>query len=135
MYPRLTHGLAQLMDTYLLALCTRVITRMNSHGCAHMQLNVLVLQQNLRNVDSRALLPHSALYFDLFNAGPYAIVARAKKCGKGYGVPGGLVGEREVKALLGMVYEERIRGEDRESSVAEKRKLDAQLLEISEFMY
>jgi exocyst complex component 4 len=43
--------------------------------------------------------------------------------------------DTEFLAVLGMVYEERIRGEDRESSVAEKRKLDAQLLEISEFMY
>jgi exocyst complex component 4 len=101
----MTQGLASLMDTYLLALCTSRIERMNTHGCAHMQLNILVLQQNLKNFEEGAALPNAALFFDLFTAGPDAIVARAKEHG------------------------------NRESSVSAKRQLDAQLLEISEFMY
>lgn len=134
-YNRMTHGLASLMDTYLLTLCTRRIERMNTHGCAHMQLNILVLQQNLKNIEEGAALPYSALYFDLFTAGPDSIVARAKQCGKDFGVPGGLLDEQSVKKLLEMTYEERLNGENRESSVSAKRQLDAQLLEISEFMY
>lgn len=108
---------------------------MNLHGCAHMQLNVLVLQQNLKNIEEEAALPNSALYFDMFTAGPDAIVARAKEHGKGFGVPGGAFSEGSVKGLLEMVYEERLMGENRESSVGARRALDAGLLEVSEFMY
>jgi exocyst complex component 4 len=134
-YVRMTQGLASLMDTYLLALCTSRIERMNTHGCAHMQLNILVLQQNLKNFEEGAALPNAALFFDLFTAGPEAIVARAKEHGKDFGVPGGMFNETTVKKLLEMTYEERLTGENRESSVSAKRQLDAQLLEISEFMY
>lgn len=134
-YVRMTRGLASLMDTYLLALCTGRIERMNAHGCAHMQLNILVLQQNLKNIEEGAALPYSALFFDLFTAGPDAIITRAKEHGKDFGVPGGMFNETSVKRLLEMTYEERLNGENRESSVSARRQLDAQLLEISEFMY
>jgi exocyst complex component 4 len=100
-----------------------------------MQLNILVLQQNLKNIEHGATLPFAALFFDLFTAGPDAIVARAKQYGRNYGVPGELFGEQEVKKLLEMTYEERVNDQNREASVQAKRKLDAQLLEISEFMY
>jgi exocyst complex component 4 len=134
-YVRMTQGLATLMDTYFLALCRSRIERMNTHGCAHMQLNILVLQQNLKNIEEGAELPYAALFFDLFTAGPDAIVARAKQHGKDFGIPGGMFNETGVKKLLQMTYEERLTGDNRESSVSAKRQLDAQLLEISEFMY
>ncbi|KAL1793579.1 hypothetical protein ACET3X_008561 [Alternaria dauci] len=134
-YMHITRGLAALMDTYLLNLCTTKITRMNTNGCALMQLNILVLQQNLKNIEDGATLPYAALFFDLFTAGPDAIVARAKEYGKGFGVPGIVFGEQEVKKLLQMTYEERLNDQNREASVQAKRALDAQLLEISEFMY
>lgn len=123
------------MDTWLFTLCTSKIARMNTNGCALMQLNILVLQQNLKNVEDGAALPYAALFFDLFTAGPDAIVARAKQFGRGFGVPGDRFGEAEVKGLLVMTYEERVNDQNRESSVQAKRALDAQLLEISEFMY
>ncbi|RYO57984.1 putative exocyst complex component [Alternaria tenuissima] len=134
-YMHITRGLATLMDNYLLNLCTSKITRMNTNGCALMQLNILVLQQNLKNIEDGATLPYAALFFDLFTAGPDAIVARAKEYGKGFGVPGDVFGEQEVKKLLQMMYEERLNDQNREASVQAKRALDAQLLEISEFMY
>jgi exocyst complex component 4 len=134
-YIRMTKGLASLMDAYLLSLCTGRIQRMNTHGCAHMQLNILVLQQNLKNIEEGAALPYSALFFDLFTAGPEAIVSRAKQYGRDFGVSEGMFDEASVKRLLEMTYEERLNGENRESSVSARRQLDAQLLEISEFMY
>ncbi|CAO2649431.1 Nn.00g068160.m01.CDS01 [Neocucurbitaria sp. VM-36] len=134
-YSHTTRGLAPLMDTYLLSLCTSRIDRMNTNGCALMQLNILVLQQNLKNIEDGATLPYAALFFDLFTAGPDAIVSRAKQYGKDFGVPGERFGEEEVKKLLEMTYEERVNAENREASVQAKRALDAQLLEISEFMY
>lgn len=134
-YTHISRGLAALMDDYLLSLCTSQIEKMNINGCSLMQLNILVLQQNLKNIESDASLPYSALFFDLFTAGPDAIVARAKEYGKDYGVPSGRLGEGQVKKLLEMTYEERLSAQNRESSIQAKRALDAQLLEISEFMY
>ena len=131
----ITRGLAPLMDAYLLSICSDKIERMNANGCALMQLNILVLQQNLKNIEDGATLPYTALFFDLFTAGPDAIIARAKQYGKDFGVPGERFGEEEVKKLLEMTYEERVNAENREASVQAKRALDAQLLEISEFMY
>lgn len=123
------------MDRYLFTLCTSKIERMNTNGCALMQLNILVLQQNLKNIEEGAALPYAALFFDLFTAGPEAIVARAKQYGKGFGVPGERFGEEDVKKLLQMTYEEKLNAENREASVQAKRSLDAQLLELSEFLY
>ncbi|RAR01967.1 protein transport [Stemphylium lycopersici] len=134
-YSHITRGLASLMDTYLFSLCTSKIERMNTNGCALMQLNILVLQQNLKNIEDGATLPYAALFFDMFTAGPDAIVARAKQYGKGFGVPGKTFGEDDVRKLLEMAYEEKVNAENREASVQAKRSLDAQLLELSEFMY
>jgi len=134
-YTHITRGLAKLMDTHLLKLLTTRLTRMNSNGCALMQLNILVLQQNLKNIEGGAALPYAALFLDLFTAGPDAIVARAKTHGRDFGVPGARFSEEEVKRLLVMAYEERLGAENREASVQAKRALDGQLLEISEFMY
>lgn len=134
-YRHITHGLASLMDAWLLALCTNKIERLNTNGCALMQLNILVLQQNLKNIEDGATLPYAALFFDLFTAGPDAIVARVKEYGQDFGVPGEKFREEDVKKLLQMTYEEKVNAENREASVQAKRALDAQLLEISELMY
>jgi exocyst complex component 4 len=136
-YALITRGMGSLMDVYLLSLC-RGITAMNAYGCALMQLNILVLQQNLKNIESDAELPYSGLYFDLFTAGPDEIVRRAKKHGKGFGVngpAGELFGYDTVKGLIELWYAEKLRDERRDVNVQAKRQLDAQLLEISEFMY
>ncbi|KAF2261134.1 hypothetical protein CC78DRAFT_471143 [Lojkania enalia] len=132
--PFLTSGLAPFMDAYLLTL-SRKIKDMNANGCALMQLNILVLQQNLKNIEPDAELPSSTLFFDMFTAGPDAIVARAKEHGKDFGVKGGAFGYETVKGLLELCYAERLGSERREVGVQARRGLDAQLLEISEFMY
>lgn len=128
-------GLAQLTDTYLLKLCMERIKSMNEDGCKLMQLNLLVLQQNLKNIVDEASLEYSTLYFDLFTEGPEAIVARAKEHGKGYGVPNGLFTEQAVKELLKLSYGDKLRNERREVGLQAQRQLEAQELEISEYMY
>lgn len=134
-YSLITNGLSTLTDTYLLHLCANRIKAMNEDGCKLMQLNILVLQQNLKNIESAASLTYSALFFDLFTAGPDAIVARAKEHGKGFGVPGEGFDEGVVKGMLELWYGEKLKDERREVGVQARRQLDAQLLEISEFMY
>lgn len=137
-YTLITSGLGALMDIYLLSLCTSKLEDMNANGCALMQLNMLVLQQNLKNIEDGAALPSVALFFDLFTAGPEAIVARAKEHGRGFGLQGlakEMFTQEKVKRLLELTYKERLSDERREAVVQAQRDRDAQLLEISEFMY
>jgi exocyst complex component 4 len=103
---------------------------MNIPGCSKMQLNILVLQQNLKNVEPNATLTRSRLYFDLFSAGPTAIIAQAEKDGRG-----GQFSFDEMKALLQLYHSEGLRSERREANVAAQRGLEAQLLQLSEFMW
>lgn len=138
-YPLITRGLAALMDTHLLRL-SRGITSMNSNGCALMQLNILVLQQNLKNIEPAAELQYSALFFDLFTAGPEVIVQRARKEGKGFGINGNAtVADRfdydTVKGLVELCYSEKLSSDRREIGVQAKRQLDTHLLDISEALY
>lgn len=136
-YSLITTGLAPLMDTHLLSLSSH-INSMNPNGCALMQLNILVLQQNLKNIERNAELPYSALFFDLFTAGPDEIVKRAKKSGKGFGIQGPArerFGHENVKGLIELWYSEKLGSERRDLGVQAKRNLDAHLLELSEFMY
>lgn len=137
-YSLITSGLAALMDIYLLSLCTSKLDNMNANGAALMQLNMLVLQQNLKNIEDGASLPNVKLFFDLFTAGPEAIVARAKEHGRGFGLQGlakDMFTQEKVKRLLELTYKERLADERREAVVQAQRERDAQLLEISEFMY
>ena len=60
-------GLSLLVDSYLVANASR-IKAMNAHGCDRLQLNMLVMQQNLKNIEHDAVLGRSARYFDLFAA-------------------------------------------------------------------
>src|SRR6266571_6660294 len=68
----IANGLGQLMDQAILMNSSRIQV-MNENGCGRMQLNILVLQQNLRNIEPKALLARSAAFFDLFSTGPDAI--------------------------------------------------------------
>ena len=137
-YALITSGLAALMDMYLLSLCTSKLENMNSNGAALMQLNILVLQQNLKNIEPRAQLPNVKLFLDLFAEGPEAIVARAKEHGKAFGVKGmarEMFSLEKVRRLVELTYGEKMGDERREAVVQAQRERDARVLELSEFMY
>ena len=101
---------------------------MNVNGCSKIQLNILVLQQNLKNIEPAALLSRSALYYDLFSAGPDAVIAKAKESGKECGFT-----YDEMKRLWELCYSEAMT--KIEGSVQAKRSLDEHLLELSEYLY
>lgn len=75
----ITTGLTKLVDTLLVRNAGKVAA-MNVHGCGRMQLNILVLQQNLKAVETRGevALTRSAAFFDLFFEGPEGVLQRAK---------------------------------------------------------
>lgn len=128
-------GLSHFIDTSLLHLYLTRIRALNLDGAALMQLNILVLQQNLKNIESEATLSGAALYFDLFKEGPDAVVARAKERGKGFGERSGLFTEGAVKELLRVCYAGRVGDGRREGGVQARRECESRELEISEYMY
>jgi hypothetical protein len=103
---------------------------MNANGCGRLQLNILVLQQNLKNVEADALLSRSATYYDLFTAGPEAILQRAKGEGKKLGF-----NYDEMKTLMELCYSEAIASERRDVSVQAKRACDENVLTLSEYLW
>lgn len=80
-------GLTKLVDTFLVRNAGKV-SAMNMNGCGRMQLNILVLQQNLKAVETRGevALSRSAAFYDLFLEGAEGVVARAKLAGQHGGV-------------------------------------------------
>jgi exocyst complex component 4 len=93
-----------------------------------MQLNILVLQQNLRNIEPAALLPLSARFFDLFADGPAEIIKRAKE------EQGNLSYER-LKVLVELCYSEGLASKRREVAMQAKRGLGEHLLLLSEALW
>ncbi|KAF2669253.1 hypothetical protein BT63DRAFT_401416 [Microthyrium microscopicum] len=125
----ITTGLASLLDALVVA-AAQNIQVMNAAGCARMQLNVLVLQQNLKNIEDGAQLRRAAVYFDLFSAGPDAVIAEAKAKGKEAGFT-----YEEMQTLLKLCYSENLRSERREVVVAAERGLEDRQLQLSEFLW
>ena len=123
-------GLALLTDTTLLSLTPKLVTAMNADGCARMQLNILVLQQNLKAIEADAVVSRSAEYFDMFTQGAGGIVALAKDRGKEIGFT-----LEELKGLVELSYSEGLRSEGREGAVAARKGLGSALMELSEFLW
>lgn len=104
---------------------------MNENGCGRMQLNILVLQQNLKNIEPNALLTRSAQLFDYFAAGPDAIIARARESsGNNMGFT-----YDELKPIIELCYSEALNSPRRELAVQARRGLDDHLLQLSEHMW
>ncbi len=95
-----------------------------------MQLNILVLQQNLKAIEAEAVLGRSAAYFNMFQMGAEGIVERARKEGRemGYSL-------EELKGLVELCYSEGLRSEGREGAVAARKGLGAKVLELSEVLW
>ena len=138
----ITTGLALLCDTYLVRSASR-ITAMNAYGCDRMQLNVLVLQQNLKSIEPDSTLPLAAKFFAYFAEGPDAIVAKAKAGATAGGIADAEAedGEglgfklEEMKVLIELCFSEGVRSDVREESVRAKRREGEALLALSECMW
>jgi exocyst complex component 4 len=148
-------GLGMLMNMYLVR-NAGMTAPMNRKGCGRMRLNVLVLQQNLKNVEvgEGAELGRAGRYFELFEGGPEAVVERARvegevarrRVGEGGGeggegaeggkdVPGDGFTYDELKALLELWYREQLADPERGVAAAAKRQLADKLLGLSEVMW
>ncbi|KAK5627215.1 hypothetical protein RRF57_002930 [Xylaria bambusicola] len=132
-------GLGLLINSYLVsnALSTQP---MNTRGCERMQLNILVLQQNLKNIESDVDLARASNYYKLFQEGADAIVGKAKH-DKEQEANAGSIPEAErfsydeLKALIELCYSVQLADPERGVNAAAKRQMGEKVLALSEYMW
>ena len=130
------NGLALLIDSFLVTNVTHITGGMNEHGCGRMQLNILVLSQNLKSIESGSAehsveLDRSARFFDLLMEGADGVIGRAKDRA-GEGLEGFSL--EELKALVELWYREGTENGTREVQVKSRRELGDKLLVLSEYL-
>ncbi|MCJ1247248.1 Exocyst complex component 4 [Trapelia coarctata] len=129
-YSFITTGLGLLLDTLLVGNASRIPV-MNLNGCQRMQLNILVLQQNLKSVENGVNMTRSAQFFDYFAQGANVIIEKAKATG---GKDLGFSME-EFKVLVELCYSEALQSSQRDVAAQAKRALGDHLLQLSESMW
>jgi exocyst complex component 4 len=129
-------GLGLLIDTLLVS-NAGVVKAMNANGCGRMQLNILVLQQNLKNIEQDVSLQRAARYYDLFTEGPEAVVKKAKEGKEGASAKGGResFSYDELKTVVELCFSEQLADPERGVSVVAKREMGEYLLQLSEYMW
>jgi exocyst complex component 4 len=130
-------GLALLINTYLVRNAW-MAWPMNDRGSQRMQLNILVLQQNLKNIEEGVDLARVSNYYALFDKGPDAIIARAKadkERQQSGGEGGGGFGYDELKALVELCFSEQVANPERGIAAAGRRRMDEKLQELSEHVW
>ncbi|KAF2452307.1 Sec8 exocyst complex component-specific domain-containing protein [Lineolata rhizophorae] len=132
----ITTGLGRLTDALVLSLATRGITEMNEAGAGRAQLDILVLQQNLKTMEPPALLVRSSRFFDLFGQGAETVVMRVKDAKARGKVEEELgLGYDELKVLVELCYSEALKSPRRDIAEKAKRNMDEQLLALSECLW
>ncbi|KAH6963890.1 Sec8 exocyst complex component-specific domain-containing protein [Fusarium avenaceum] len=131
-------GLGLLINCYLVSNACKA-SPMNDKGCGRMQLNILVLQQNLKNVEEGVNLARAANYFSLYEQGADAIVEKAKEDkeqqrGTSAQDPDNFSYD-ELKALVELCYSEAMANPERGIATAAKRQMQDKLLGLSEHMW
>ncbi|GAO16474.1 hypothetical protein UVI_02011150 [Ustilaginoidea virens] len=147
------NGLGRLINTYLVR-NARLASPMNDKGCGRMQLNILVLQQNLKNIEQGVDLARSANYFALFEQGPDAIVEKARQAkdkaaaaadgdgdgdadagaGAGAGADADAFTYEELGALMELCFSEPMADKERGIASAARRRMDEKLQELREHL-
>ncbi|KAL1895180.1 exocyst subunit [Sporothrix stenoceras] len=142
-------GLGRLVNAYLVG-NAKMVTPMNSRGCGRMQLNILVLQQNLKNIEDGVDLARAANYYALFDQGPDAIVAKAKECkdrqeADAASADKSADGEAansndtftydELKELIELYYSEQLANPERGIENAARRQMGEKLMELGEHLW
>jgi len=127
-------GLGLLIDSFLVT-NAGMVKAMNANGCGRMQLNILVLQQNLKNIEADVSLDRAAKFYDIFIEGVDAVITQAKE-GKEHGNAGKeLFSYDELKTLLELCYSEQLENPERGISSVAKRRMDEHILQLSEYMW
>ena len=129
-YEFMTSGLGLLLDSFLITNAGK-IKIMNQNGCGRMQLNILVIQQNLKSIESDVMLKKSAQFFEYFQEGAKAVVDKAQK-NRGSDMD---LNEEEIKILIELCYSEALNSPQRDIAAQAKRNMQEDLLMITESMW
>ncbi|KAL9021031.1 MAG: hypothetical protein Q9185_001699 [Variospora sp. 1 TL-2023] len=121
----ITGGLTAWTDALLVSGAARIVL-MNANGCGRMQLNILVLQQNLKAIEGDISLSRSARFFELFAQGEDVVVAKARET-RWKDMDFSL---EELKALLELCHSESLQSPQRESSVQARKRLEEHLRQL-----
>ncbi|GJC81998.1 putative exocyst complex component sec8 [Colletotrichum liriopes] len=129
-------GLGLLINAYLVTNAA-FVSPMNAKGCGRMQLNILVLQQNLKNVEEGVDLARASNYFALFDKGPDAIVEKARedKDKDEHADPSDTFNYEELRTLLELCFSEQLANPERGIASAAKRQMADKMLGLSEHMW
>ncbi|PTB78621.1 exocyst complex component [Trichoderma longibrachiatum ATCC 18648] len=132
-------GLGILINNFLVQNAC-LASPMNDKGCHRMQLNILVLQQNLKNIEDGVDLAKATSYFQLFERGPDAIVEKAREYKDRHGM-GTLAIDLnsftydELRALVELCYSEQLANPERGITAAARRQMDNKFAKLSEFKW
>lgn len=129
-------GLGLLVNSYLVT-NAGMVKAMNKNGYGRMNLNIRVLQQNLKNIEENVSLGRALRYFELFSEGAEAVVKEAQDS-KDRGEEEGGVAKfnyEELKTLIELCYSEQVSSPERGTSTVAKRREGEDLLKLSEYMW
>lgn len=126
------NGLGLLINSYFVTNAEKV-SPMNNNGYARMNLNIRVVQQNLKNIEDDASLDRALRYYALFNEGSEAVVKEAqlskeRSANEKFDI-------EELKTLMKLCYSEQVASAERGTSTVAKRRLDEDLLKLDEYMW
>lgn len=128
-------GLGLLINCYLVGNAW-MASPMNGNGSGRMQLNILVLQQNLKNIEEGVDLARASNYFSLFDKGTDAIIEKARqdKEAQAGGDPNDPehFSFDEMKALVELCHSEQLAHPERGIATAARRRMDDKMAELNE---
>ena len=127
-------GLGLLIDSFLVT-NAGMVKAMNAHGCGRMQLNILVLQQNLKNIEADVSLERAAKFFDLFTAGPDAVVKQAKEEKENEDGGKEAFSYDELKTLVELCYSEQLSNPERGITTSASRSMGDHMLQLEEYTW
>lgn len=121
-------GLGSLMDHILVANASQ-IKIINNAGAERMQLNILVLQQNLKNIEMGVKLDRSTRFYALYTGGMQNLIATAKSGKLDFSYD-------DLKVLVELYFSEAMSNRRESSSALQaRRSLNENLLSLSEIMW
>ncbi|KAI6782434.1 exocyst complex component-like protein [Emericellopsis cladophorae] len=132
-------GLGRLVNCYLVNNAW-MTSPMNANGSGRMQLNILVLQQNLKNIEQGVDLARAANYYALFDKGVDDIIEEARQS-KERQQAGGDPNDpnnfsyNELKALIELCFSEQMANPERGIASAGRRAMDEKLQQLSEHVW
>jgi len=122
------HGLGSLMDHILVSQAS-AIKILNQDGVDRMQRNILVLQQNLKNIDVSVDLGRASRFYSLYGGGMEDLIASAKAGKLEFTYD-------ELKVIVELYFSEAMNNRRESSSALQaRRSLNENLLALSEIMW